>query len=82
MATPAFGEHMPQNVRPYSNIIQRAAAMALHLPDGPFSAARFLDHAMGLNSIDNAADVDAILRYLTEEGVLLELVAHRMWIAS
>ena len=54
----------------YTGIAERAWAIAPHLPPGPFSKGRFVDHATGLNALDNAGDVDAILDYLTIAGVI------------
>jgi hypothetical protein len=54
-------------------VAQRALALAPYLPAGPFSASRFLDHAIGLNAVRNSSEADVLRDHLTETGVLIRL---------
>jgi hypothetical protein len=64
-------------------IADRAMTVARHLPPGPFSVQRFLDHATGLNVIRNAAEVDVILAHLADAGLIMKLGADSpLWIAA
>ena len=60
----------------------RAAEISAHLPPGPFSKGRFIDHATGLNALANVADADAILSHLTDAGVLIKLPNVELWIIA
>ena len=71
---------MADAVEVHEGLVAQATVIAAHLPAGPFSVQRFLDHATGLNVLHNAAEVDAILEYLTDAGVLQQLGTNRMWI--
>lgn len=56
----------PAGPEPEDRRFDRLAEVLDHLPPGPFSRDTFLSHAIGLNAIDNAADIDLILDRLAE----------------
>ena len=64
-------------------IADRAMTVARHLPPGPFSVQRFLDHATGLNAIANAAEVDVILAHLANAGLIVKVTDDSpLWISA
>ena len=65
------------------SIFDQAMEVARHLPPGPFSMARFVDHATGLNVLSNVADAQPMLDYLRETGVIMPLgSSSSLWITA
>lgn len=52
-----------------------------HLPPGPFSLGDFVNHATGLNALDNCRDVEPFLDCLVAEGLIYRLGQNiAMWV--
>lgn len=52
-----------------------------HLPAGPFSLRDFVNHATGLNALDNSGDVEPFLDRLVAEGSIYRLGKNiAMWV--
>ena len=65
------------------SMFDQAMEVARHLPPGPFSVKRFVDHATGLNALTNVADAEPMLASLREAGVIMPLGSSTsLWITA
>ena len=49
---------------------EQLADVVGHLPAGPFTSEQYLDHAIGLNAVAYAGDVEAVIDRLIELGIV------------
>ena len=61
--------------------VDRLRDVVGHLPPGPFSLGDFVNHAIGLNALDNHRDVEPFLQRLVSEGLIYRLGKNiAMWV--
>jgi hypothetical protein len=76
-AQPPAGSRDDQFVpAPDDRALDKLVVVLDHLPPGPFTRESFLAHAIGLNAIANATDIDLILDHLAGLGLIYRFGAN------